>query len=282
MTASRPLLIVLLFTVVITSTACGVDSTLDSSPDSSPSSAAGSSNTASSSDATVGALKVIQSSTLSIAVADVLGAYSRVVDSTRSAGGYVSRADIRDQDGKPFASVQLRVPSSRHEELLTSITSLPGARVDNQSITSKEISGEYTDLESHIRNLERTEAQYQQFLTQVRTIDEVLNVSNRLQATRDEIERNRGRLDLYDNQVEFSAVDLQIATLVPATTAAPLTPVRVLETGWEASKDLLRLSLTALMASLFVVAWLLPVGAALVLGLRLYRRCAPAVLRLLK
>lgn len=301
MNASHRLLITLLFAAVLTSAACGSNSAQDgaSSSGASPANSTGApaapDNTASTqpsttapTDLSFSALKVIQTARLEISVDSVVAAYGRVTDAARMLGGYVGRAEVRQQDGNPFASIQLRVPAPRHEEMLTSIKALPGARLDNESTSSKEISGEYTDLESRIRNLERTEAQYQQFLTQAKTIDEVLNVSGRLQSTRDEIERARGRLALYDSQVEYTSIELQIATLVPPVAASEpptserATPARVLASGWETTKDLARLTVVALTASLFVIAWLLPLCAVLLLSVRLYRRFAPVVTRLLQ
>ncbi len=293
MNASHRFLLTLFLATAIMSAACGSNSAEDGANRSGAPSVPDAATSAQSlpeapAEASTSALKVIQTARLEISVDGVLDAYGRVAETARMLGGFVGRAEVRQQAGNPFASIQLRVPAPRHDEMLIAIKALPRARLDNESLSSKEVSGDYTDLESRIRNLERTEAQYQQFLTQAKTIDEVLNISGRLQATRDEIERARGRLNLYDSQVEYTSIELQIATLVPPVaasepaTSGPATPARVLASGWDTTKALALLTVTALTASLFLIAWLLLLGVALLVSLRLYRRFAPAVLRLLQ
>ena len=130
MHTSRLLTLVLLLAAAVISAACGSDSDLASSsnPGASPganSVAGGASSSSVSSDAAnVAALKVIQTSTLQLSIANVVEAYGSIAGTTRAMGGYVARAEVTEKDDRPFASVQLRVPSTRHEELLFDRTDL--------------------------------------------------------------------------------------------------------------------------------------------------------------
>jgi hypothetical protein len=158
---------------------------------------------------------------------------------------------------------------------------LTGTELRSERIETMEISAEYTDLESRLRNLQRTEAQYQQFLTQAKNIDEVLNVTNRLQTTREEIERAQGRLNLLTNQIDYATVRLELGLLPPARVGAGRSsPVEVFSDAWAVSTDVFWGLLQIGAAALVLLVWLVPMTMAWVICSRLYRRYGAVLQRL--
>ena len=228
-----------------------------------------------------GAQRVIQTTSLDLEVESLTGAFNRASELARTHGGYVAFADIKTADASVPGSISLRVPSSEHSSLVSSLKEIDGARLRSESVETREISAEYTDLESRLRNLLRTEAQFQQFLTQAKTIDEVLNVNNRLQTTRDEIERVQGRINLYDNRVEYATINLRL-TALPAVRAeaGSSTPVDVFSGAWAISVDVFWGIVKVGAAAVVLVIWLVPLAGVWIVGSRLYQRYGAVLQRL--
>jgi hypothetical protein len=80
------------------------------------------------------------------------------------------------------------------------------AEVLRETINSRDVTEEYTDISSQLRNLEATEAQYLLILTAAEDVEDVLAVQARLRTVRGEIELLRGRMNLLNDQIDFSTV----------------------------------------------------------------------------
>ncbi len=291
MNASRTAAFCALITLVLAGSACANTGAGDSDSSSGPNvgsqaiaESAGGSGSAKAPSGTTAteSLKVILTTSLGLSVESVGQTYERVSDVARSAGGYVATANLTEGTSKAAAQIELRIPATRLTDVIASIKTLPGARLDTETITSKEVTGEYTDLASRLRNLERTEAQYQQFLSQAKTIDEVLNVNGRLQTTRDEIERTQGRINLIDSQVEFASLKLTLTPVVIAQAAEAKhpAPLQVLSDAWDASVLFFWFALSLGAVLLVGLAWLVPAGILSIIAMKLFRRYSGALQRL--
>jgi hypothetical protein len=286
MNTSRTLYVVALITALVATAACAGNSASDNAGSSASAPAGqitgtGSAPPNSAETVAKDGLKVIVTTTLALSVESIGESYSRVTQIARSAGGYVAASNVESGD-QGRASIELRVPASQLDAVVADLKALTGSRVDTENVASKEVTTEYTDLQSRLRNLERTEAQYQQLLAQAKTIDEVLNVNNRLLATREEIEKTTGRIRLFDDQVEYATVKLQLATF-PATKATgdyTPNPLRVLAGAWDASVHLFWVVLSAGAIFLVALPWLALLVAVVLLAGRVYRRVAPLLDRL--
>jgi Domain of unknown function (DUF4349) len=128
--------------------------------------------------------KLVIESTLALEVQGLREAYESIKASVRAEAGFVADSGIHDTQGRANAVLRLRLPASRHEDFLSGLRGLPNAKVLNEETRAQEVAAEFTDLQSRLVNLERTEAQYQALLARSVTIDEVLRVSERLNAVR--------------------------------------------------------------------------------------------------
>ena len=119
-----------------------------------------------------------------------------------AAGGYISNSDIRDPDSGLPTTLTLRISSASFDLVIAEAKSL-AAEVLRDTVNSRDVTEEYTDISSQLRNLEATEAQYLLILT---AAEDVLAVQDRLRSVRGEIELLKGRVNLLDNQIDFSTV----------------------------------------------------------------------------
>lgn len=100
--------------------------------------------------------------------------------------------------------------------------------------------------------------------------------TKRIDNVRGEIERTRGRINLFDDQSAYATLNVTLAAIpvvatMPAPSGAP-SPVEVLEDALAISSDMVHVIVNALVVLAVAGLWILPAGIALLLVRRRYGR----------
>jgi uncharacterized protein DUF4349 len=185
-------------------------------------------------DASAAQARLIVNTNVALEVEDLRGAYRTAGDLARAAGGFIAESRIADGDEVTSAFLRLRVPGEQHDRVLESLRDV-GRNVTGEETNAREVTGEYTDLQSRLVNLHRAEEQYQTLLSRAGSIDEILKVTARLDDVRGEIEQVQGRVNLLENQSDFATNGLTLSVPPPARTANLPSPVQVFVDAAEAS-----------------------------------------------
>ncbi|HLF79597.1 MAG TPA: DUF4349 domain-containing protein [Dehalococcoidia bacterium] len=204
--------------------------------------------------------KIVQTASIRLQVKEVGGSFEEVGRVATSAGGFVASSNFSFQGEQQIASATIRVPAARYQEVLGQLRSL-GAKVDSEGSNASDITEEYSDLQARLRNLEATEAQLLTFLTQARNVSEVLQVQDRLNSVRNEIERAKGRMNLLDKLSDLATITVHLRPVVGSTGTSDGGGLGTEVTrAWEDSLDFLGgIATTVVTAIVFV--WWLPVVA---------------------
>lgn len=198
---------------------------------------------------------IVRRAEMRLIASDTSKAVEAVTKAAEAAGGYVADSSIW-RDGELLrAKLTLRVPSDKLTATLASIRAV-AKRVDNESITSEDVSQEYVDLESRVRNLEATETELLELLKVARVssrkASDVLEVHHQLSAIRGEIEQTRGRMRYLSQVTAMSSIGVEV---VPDAIAKP-----VVEPGWQplvVVKDAMRALVGSLQSVATIGIWLL-------------------------
>ncbi len=238
--------------------ACGDDADLKSASNDAASSAGPAISNASASTLPFNE-RLIVTTNIELEVEQLRDVYDTISRTARDLGGFVAEARISEDEDDPTAFLRLRVPATRHDELLTAIRSVGDRGVQHEESKAVEVTSEYTDLASRLRNLQATESQYTQLLDRAQSIDEVLQVTGRLDAVRADIEQIRGRINLLDDQIGFATVSVNLfAPVAAATGLAP--PLEVLVDAVETSVAVAHATLNGLIVLFVAGLWLIPAG----------------------
>lgn len=208
---------------------------------------------------------IVRTANVSILVRDTSSAVDAVTKQAEAVGGYVADSRIWREGELLRATLTLRVPQDKLTATLASIRGV-AKRVENETIASNDVSQEYVDLESQLRNLEATEVELRQLLTTIRERSrkaaEVLEIHQELTTIRAQIEQIRGRMRYLGQVSAMSSVTLNV---VPDFIAQP-----VVQPGWRAvivARDAGRALVGALQGMATLGIWLLiyflPIVAAL-------------------
>ena len=221
---------------------------------------------------------IVRTANVRIIVADTSKAVDAITSSVEALGGYVAGSRIW-RDGELLrATLTLRVPTDKLTPTLTSIRGI-AKRVDNETISSDDVSQEYVDLESQLRNLEATEIELRELMTTIRKnarkAEEVLQMHQQITSIRSQIEQTKGRMRYLGQVAAMSTVSLEV---VPDFIAQP-----VVEPGWQpvvimkdASRALIGVLQAIVTALIWVVIYVLPIVGILMLvasiAWKVYRR----------
>ncbi|MCE7929401.1 MAG: DUF4349 domain-containing protein [Chloroflexi bacterium CFX7] len=229
--------------------------------------------------------KIIFNANLDVAADDVHVAFADASRVARTAGGYIEKSRVyarKDSSGeeRTYATLTVRVPVGAYQDVLASLRTLPGVKVTKEESSSREVTEQYTDLQSRLRNLERSEAQYLKLLEQAKTIQEIMTVNDRIDSIRLQIERIQGQMNVLDDLADLATIDIAFSPPLPAGTEAkddgPKSPGEAFEDAWEASIEAAQYVLSGVAAAAAVAVWLvIPVLLLAFGGVRLARRRKP-------
>ncbi|HET7009792.1 MAG TPA: DUF4349 domain-containing protein [Anaerolineales bacterium] len=169
---------------------------------------------------------VIQTGSLTLVVADPARRVAEIRRMAENMGGFVvssyvykttygSQGLTADQ-----ASVTIRVPAERLQEALEQIKQ-GAVEVRSENVSGEDVTQQYTDLQSRLRNLEAAEAQLLDIMEGAVKTEDVLAVYNQLVQVRGEIESVRGQIQYFSESASFSAISVE---LIPDEAAQPIEP----------------------------------------------------------
>ncbi len=216
--------------------------------------------------------KIIQTATLTISTDEVSKKFEDVQNIAASAGGFVASSSFGNAGEKQTASITIRVPGDSYQRALSDLRKI--GDVKGEQSGANDVTEEFTDLQSRLRNLQATEAQYVQFLLKAQNINEVLTVQDRLNSTRAEIEQVQGRLNLVQHQTDLATITVHLDPPVIARVDKPKTnassgPLEVAADSFQASLTVLLGITTVALAVAAFSWWLIPLA---IIGVVIARR----------
>jgi len=210
---------------------------------------------------TAGQRMVIQTANVVARVKDVQVAVAETQRLAASYGGYIVSLNTWTQDDLLYATLSVRVPAERFEQMLQQVDAL-AHKVESSSITGEDVTEEYYDVEARLRALRATEEQLVLLLADVRermkTAEDILAVYRELQNIQSQIEQLEGRKRFLENQVALSTINLN---LLPVEAEPPVVAAgwRPLSTARDALRSLTRTGQGLIEVLIWVVLYVLPV-----------------------
>lgn len=164
--------------------------------------------------------KVILNATLAVQVGKVDEAEQNVRALIQSLGGYILQSQTNGDGDHRSVHLTFKVPAERFDEALNALENKTFARkVLSRAVTGDDVTDEFVDTESRLRNLKATEARLLDFLKQAQTVDEALKVNEQLSALQGQIEQANGRLKYLSESTAFSTINLDLQPDIPFVVA---------------------------------------------------------------
>ena len=236
---------------------------------------------------TLDARKIIRNGSLDLLVNNVSQSVEKIASLATAAGGFVEKSN-QTNSGSHAASVTLRIPAARLDQVISQIKSL-ATTVDRESVEAHDVTREYIDLDARLRNAQAEEAQYLQILKRATTIKDTLDVTEKLSDVRGRIEQMQGELKFLTSQIDLSTLEISLHAEADETVAGfhwrPLRQAKVAMNEMVAGLADWVDSVIAFFINLPLIAvWFLSIVALIVVAVRilrfLWRRFGPKGWRL--
>ena len=183
--------------------------------------------------------RIIQKVSLNLIASDPAAIGEKIRAVAYRFGGYVDSMRVTSAGGGSQVSISIRVPSARLDDARRQIHSL-GERVNDEQEDARDVTAEYVDLQSNLRNFHAEEEQYLEIMRRSGSIKDTLAVAERLADVRGRIEHIQGQLNLLGHQTEMAILEITVAA---EPIAKPVEvrwhPVAEMKAAfWEAADDL--------------------------------------------
>jgi len=123
--------------------------------------------------------------------------------------GYISSDYANEYDNKVNYYLNIRIPSQYFDSILKEI-SIQISKFDAKEITISDVTEEFLDIDSRLKNKKELEKRYLEILQQSKSVEDILNIERELGKLREEIEATEGRLNYLSNQVSFSTLSVSL------------------------------------------------------------------------
>lgn len=220
--------------------------------------------------------QVIRNGSVELTVESVGDAFDATRGVVEQAGGYLSSSTFSGEGESERARMTVRVPAEKFDQVIADLRNL-AIEVNSVSTSSQDVTEEFSDLEASLRNLQAVEEQYLTLLSETSNIGEILEVQDRLNGVRYELERVQGRLNLLENQTSLATLEIAFypESSPPAAEPGDGFGARVTE-AWKSSTDFLATAGTGIVVALVWSWWLIPV---VLVGALVARRYAGRIAR---
>jgi Domain of unknown function (DUF4349) len=155
--------------------------------------------------------EVVRTSSIDLLVKSPAEAADKIRSLTEHAGGYLVRLQTNGAKDATNATLTIRVPVARFEEVGAEIRKL-GMRVESEQMEAEDVTRQYIDHQARLRNLHAQEAQYLTILKLAKTVKDTLEVSEKLNGVRGEIEQQQTEFETLSKQVETVAMTVSLRT----------------------------------------------------------------------
>jgi Domain of unknown function (DUF4349) len=208
---------------------------------------------------------IIRTAQLMVEVMDMENALAQARQIAARGGGFVSASNTRvekinDQD-RTVADVTIQVRSDAADAVLSDLRAL--GKVTAETSGSQDVTEEYVDLDSNLRNLQATESAILKLMDKATRIEDIVSLQRELTTIRGQIERIQGRKRFLERRSDMATITLGLR-LPPLESTRPLIggawdPFAVAARAWAASLAVLRGIAEVVIVVLAFSWWLIPI-----------------------
>lgn len=170
--------------------------------------------------------KLIRDVNMSVEARDFDGVLSQITDKVRELGGYVESSDVSGisvnsygGSQQRYADIRARIPADRLDRFVETVESAGNVTSKQEQVT--DVTLQYSDVQSRKKLMEIEQERLWALLEKAESLDAVVALEARLSEIRYELESYTSQLRLYDNQVDYSTVSINMREVKDLTPTAP-------------------------------------------------------------
>ncbi len=148
-----------------------------------------------------------------------------ITNSVTASGGYMQNSEVYGNEANRSSStygtayLTIRVPSDKLDSFITKLEEQ--GNITYKSESTEDVTLQYSDIESRKKALSIEQERLWELLAKAESIETIIALEARLSDIRYQLESFESQLRLYDNQVDYSTINL---TLSEVKVLSPTTP----------------------------------------------------------
>lgn len=163
--------------------------------------------------------KIIKESYLEFETNNLDKTFDNIQRYVKQNNGVIQNDNASKNYNRSIRTLIVRVPTNGFQNTIDSI-SKSVEYFDSKSISSKDVTEEFIDLEARLGAKRVLETRYLQLLSKAKNVKEMLEIERELSSIREEIEAKQGRLKYLNNKVALSTINI---TFYKTTTSSKIT-----------------------------------------------------------
>jgi hypothetical protein len=210
---------------------------------------------------------IIKNAELRLMVAGTDVAIDGVTQIVGDVNGYIISSRVWYQDWEKesykYSTITFGVPVSEFETALRRLRNL-SVKVVDENASGQDVSDQFVDLDSQVRNLEATRDRLKTFLEETKNVDEALRVNQELANIEAQIEQLKGQMNYLSDRAAYSTITVNLDPELPAIEPLP-TPTPKAWSPSETFGDAQKTLVSAYQGIFEILIWLVVVVLPIVL-----------------
>ena len=154
---------------------------------------------------------VMQESSLSLLVKNVVSTKDAVLAETTRVGGFMVNTYINNPQDAATANITVRIPSKRLDEALNAFRGM-AIRVTSENLQGTDVTDQYIDIEAQLKTLQSTKAKFESILEKATEIDDILRVQREIINLQSQIDSLKGQQMYLEKNVEMARITVYLST----------------------------------------------------------------------
>lgn len=219
-----------------------------------------------------GEQKLIRNGSITLQAENIETAQEEIRIIASRYSGYVYSLRQSQTSERRYLEITIKVATDRFEEALTDIKTL--GTTSNISMDVRDVTTEFIDTEARIETLKVKEQTLKEILAKATRIEDILQIENSLQETRQEIEASQGQLNALRNATDYSTITINVTDTegLAKTEDPPSAAARFRENFSRGLRYWTNAAVDAISGLLFLIPVLIPLAVILLIVLTVARR----------
>lgn len=169
--------------------------------------------------------RVVTESSVSLVVESVRASLDQIQGKAEEVGGYMVNTNLSSPGESANGWITIRIPATEMSSFLEYLRT-NSVKVVNESISGRDVTDQYIDIEERLRTLTKTKTIFEGILDSATDVDEIIRVQDRILSVQSQIESLQGQLQRLDATSTTTLISINLSTDEYSLPYAPDEPWR--------------------------------------------------------
>jgi len=198
------------------------------------------------------AKKVIKTGQINFQSKSITEDYVKVKTLISSYDSYIDSENETNTDYQANYDITIRVNAKDYDSLFSQLVGLT-KKLDFKSSNIEDVTAQYYDLKTRIKNKKALEQKYVSLLKRASTVKDLLEIERSINEVRNEIEIGEGSFRYLSKQIGYSTIQLNFYELLPSDYAEDGFWSKILHATGAGWKELLEFTVLIVQAWPFII-----------------------------